>query len=110
DDATSFCAVEQLPVANDVGRRFDDDDGEASRELLAERRLVGEGGRGTPGFADLGRVFDRDANALGHIRGHRSRPRVVATVVPRPTSERISNSFISRRLPLSPSPSPLPVV
>ena len=54
-----------------------------------------------------GRRDDVLARAVGSWSRHHSvRHFVIVTVVPRPTSETIANSSISRRAPGRPSPSP----
>src|SRR5215470_17215248 len=99
DFSASAVQIKVAPGFRDYNRK-------ASGCFFIQPDLARQQGRLAAGFANLALVVYGYTHALRHGYFHR----VIATRVPSPTLEEISNSFTSLLEPLKPRPSPDPVV
>lgn len=88
-------------VAESIDRRDEDSTGEWRDKVEVSRLRLTRQRSGGYRPLDAAHPIHGDRHERAHFR--------MVTVVPRPGSDAISNSSMSRRLPGSPTPNPLPV-
>ena len=96
-------------MLDQIGRQFGRDERDAPRLLVVQSRALGLFAGEAAGLADLA-LLRHAQRSHGILPAINQRQRASITFVPCPTADSTLNSLHSRFAPLSPSPSPDPVV